>query len=79
MTRADGDLLVPTIQRSILIIIFKEESFEFTTKTNSRECTMIHHATQSNYSKNAYQWHIGDHLTAKVLQVFDPVGDTMQL
>ena len=36
MTRADGDLFVPTILRSILIIIFKEESFQFTTKTDSR-------------------------------------------
>ena len=36
MTRAHGDLFVHTILRSTLIIIFKEESFEFTTKTNSR-------------------------------------------
>ena len=34
MTLADGDLFVPIIPRSILIIIFKEESFEFTTKTD---------------------------------------------
>ena len=31
MTRADSDFFVP-ILRSILIIILKEESFEFTTK-----------------------------------------------
>ena len=36
MTRTDGDLFVSTIPRSILIIIFKEESFEFMTKTGSR-------------------------------------------
>ena len=36
MTRAEGDLFVPIILRSILIIIFKEESFEFTTKTDCR-------------------------------------------
>ena len=35
MARADGDLFVPTILRSSLIIILKEESFEFTMKTNS--------------------------------------------
>ena len=34
MTRVDGDLFVPTILRSTVIIIFKEESFEFTTKTD---------------------------------------------
>ena len=36
MTRVDGDLFVPTILRSILMIIFKEESFEFTMKTDCR-------------------------------------------
>ena len=34
MTRADGDLFVPTTLRSILIIIIKEGSFEFMTKTD---------------------------------------------
>ena len=34
MTRADDDLFVPIILRTILITIFKEESFEFTTKTD---------------------------------------------
>ena len=34
-TRADGDLFVPIILRSILITIFKEERFEFTSKTDS--------------------------------------------
>ena len=33
MIRADGDVIVPTILRSILINIFKEESFELMTKT----------------------------------------------
>ena len=36
MTRADGDLFVPTILRSTVMIILKEESFEFTMKTDSR-------------------------------------------
>ena len=33
MTRVDGYLFFPTVLRSILIIIFKEESFEFMAKT----------------------------------------------
>ena len=33
MTRVDGDLFVPTILRSILIIIIKDENF-LTTKTD---------------------------------------------
>ena len=43
MTMVDGDLFVPTIIRSILIITFKEEIFEFTTKTDSMRAlqTMI--------------------------------------
>ena len=36
MTRLDGDLFVPTILGSTVMTIFKEESFEFTTKTDSR-------------------------------------------
>ena len=36
MTWTDGDIFVPIILRSILIIIFKEESFEFTTKIDCR-------------------------------------------
>ena len=32
MNRANDDLFVPTIQSSILIIIFKEGSFEFMMK-----------------------------------------------
>ena len=33
MTKVNGDLFLPTILRSILIIVSKEESFEFMTKT----------------------------------------------
>ena len=29
MTRADGDFFVPIILRSILVIVFKEESFKY--------------------------------------------------
>ena len=36
MMSVDDDHFVPTIPRSILIIILKEESFEFMTKTESR-------------------------------------------
>ena len=36
MTRMDGDLFVPIILRSILVNIFKEESFKFTTKIDCR-------------------------------------------
>ena len=36
MTRADGGIFVPTIITSILIIIIKEQRFEFTTKTDRR-------------------------------------------
>ena len=36
MTRTDGDLFVPSVLRSTEIIIFKEESFVVTTKTDCR-------------------------------------------